>query len=191
MLAIPCAHKELQAVKAGMFLWQPLENDFYIWNKASTSICRTVTGAPSRRSSSATCIMPRTQASKTRAQRAFAPLIVRARFRPESVILSTSLTLPWRKTFPPHVEGIPATDATPTSHSGSANGRPPTTKMKCPNGECSRNPSTGRGYQLKETLKLPDDLYEEILVSPSASPYPLFNDTFRHLFTNTQLETST
>lgn len=113
----------------------------------------------------ATCAMPRTQASNTRAQRAFAPLIVRGRFRPECVALSTPLALPWHKTFPPHVEGIPAVDAIPTSHPALAVGHSPIQKMKRPNGECGRNPNTGRGFQLKETLSLPNGLYEEIQVS--------------------------
>lgn len=117
-----------------------------------------------------TSIMPRAQVPNTRSQRAFAPLIVRTCFRSEGLILSTSSALPWRKIYPPHVEGISATDATPTSQPSSVNGHQPATKIKRPTGECGRNPSTGRGFQLKETMKLPDDLYEEMLASSFAQP---------------------
>ena len=121
-------------------------------------------------------VMPRAQVVNTRVQRAFAPLIVRAPFQPERVFPSTFVVvLPWRKTFLPHVGGLPDIDANLTPRSDSANDRLPTTKIKRPSGECGRNPSTGRGFQLKETLQLSDGLYEEILViyfAWSVSPYP-------------------
>ena len=60
----------------------------------------------------------------------------------EGLILSTSPALPWCKIYSPHIEGIPATDATPTSRPSSVNGHQPATKIKHPTGECGRNPST-------------------------------------------------
>ena len=85
------------------------------------------------------------------------------------------VVLPWHKTFLPHVGGLPDIDANLKPHSDSANDHLPMTKIKHPSGECGRNPSTGRGFQLKETLQLSDGLYKEILViyfAWSVSPYP-------------------
>ena len=113
----------------------------------------------------ATCAMPCTQASNTHTQHTFVLLIVWGCFWPECVALLTPLTLLWHKAFPPHVEGIPTVNAIPTSHPALVVGHPPIQKMKHPNGECGRNPNTGWGFQLKETLSLPNGLYEEIQIS--------------------------
>lgn len=109
--------------------------------------------------------MPCIRNSDTRAQQAFAPLIVRCVFCSEVVLPSQFPTLLWRETFPLHVEGVPPADSTPSSTISSP---VPTYgsdgKLKRPSGERSRK-QQGRGFQLKETLNLPDGLYEEIVVS--------------------------
>lgn len=113
--------------------------------------------------------MPRTQAPNTRAQRVFAPLILRARFQPESVVQMASSKLPWRQVYPLHVDGIPAGDAvsapTPTSLLDNQAVALLDPRMKRPKGDAHRSVEKGRGFKLKTVMALPDELYEQMLVS--------------------------
>ena len=137
-------------------------HNFYLWNKASF-VFQVYTHAyhfNHHLCSSAKHMLPAS----------FCPLIIWIHFQSKGLILSTSPALPWCKLYPPHVQGIPATDTTPTSWPSSVNGHQPATKIKHPTVECGINPSTGQGFQLKETMKLPDDLYKEMLANSFAQP---------------------
>jgi hypothetical protein len=105
-------------------------------------------------------IMPRVETPRHRVQRAFAPLLFRTRFQPERLL--TPPSTPWLATFPPHVDGQPAEDIPDVESEGSASKVAPV-KMKRPNGEPGR--SGERGFNLKSALMLPEELYEEVLVS--------------------------
>jgi hypothetical protein len=105
--------------------------------------------------------MPRVKSVKHRVQRAFAPLLFRAIFQPERLL--TPPPLPWLTTFPPHIDGhLPNNDPLPDSEGPSVRNTE-LVKMKKPNGEPGR--SGERGFNLKSTLNLPGDMYEEVIVS--------------------------
>ncbi|KIM80260.1 hypothetical protein PILCRDRAFT_9794 [Piloderma croceum F 1598] len=103
--------------------------------------------------------MPRIETPKHRVQRAFAPFIFKAGFRPERLL--TPPPLPWLATFPPHNDGqLPINDSLPNSE-GSTASKVVLVKMKRPNGEPGR--SGERGFNLKSTLNLPKGIYEDML----------------------------
>lgn len=110
--------------------------------------------------------MPPDRVSTTRAQRAFAPLIIRTNLRSEKLTSNELFTLPWRKPYPPHVQGIPAADAIPSFHPEPAPVSP-LEKIQRPKGAARRKPATGRGFQLRESLNL-GSIYDEMLVSVPA-----------------------
>jgi hypothetical protein len=103
--------------------------------------------------------MPRVATPKHRIQRAFVPLVFRTHFQPERCL--TPPPLPWNITYPPHGDGKPADDAPATAIKG-ANNAPPI-KIKRPPGEPGRKGC--RGFVTKDVLNLPEEMYEELLVS--------------------------
>lgn len=116
-----------------------------------------------------TSTMPCTPAQTTRAQQAFTPLILQARFQPESVVQMASSKLPWHQTYPLHVDGIPAggmvLPPAPTSLPDTQVATPVDPRMKHPKGDTHRSAEKGRGFQLRSLLALPDELYDQMLVS--------------------------
>ena len=113
--------------------------------------------------------MPCTPAQTTHAQRAFALLILQAHFQPESVVQMASSKLPWCQTYPLHMDGIPAGGVVlppaPTSPPDTQVAAPVDPQMKCPKGDTHRSAEKGRGFQLRSLLALPDELYDQMLVS--------------------------
>ena len=80
-----------------------------------------------------------------------------------------SSKLPWHQVYPLHVDGIPSGDAVsapaPTSLPDSQAVALLDPRMKRPKGDAHRSAEKGRGFQLKSVLALPDELYEQMLVS--------------------------
>jgi len=103
--------------------------------------------------------MPRVATPKHHIQRAFVPLVFRTHFQPERCL--TPPPLPWNITYPPHGDGKPADDAPATVIEG-ANNAPPI-KIKRPPGEPGQKGC--HGFVTKDVLNLPEEMYEELLVS--------------------------
>ena len=104
--------------------------------------------------------MPRVVSAKHTVQRAYRPLLFRTKFSSEAVLHSTQPP-PWRVIYPPHGEGTPADDTNFTP--GESVSQPLATKMSRPKGEPGR--AAPRGFPVKETLGLPDTVYDQLLMS--------------------------
>ena len=115
--------------------------------------------------------MPRVPSPKTAVQRAFSPLMFRARFSSEVTLYTTHPSqLPWRITYPLHGEGTPADDINLAS--GGSVSQAPSAKMKHPMGEPGQ--AAPRSFPVKETLGLPNLMYDQMLVSIAPFSPPRF-----------------
>ena len=115
--------------------------------------------------------MPRVPSPKTAVQHAFSPLMFRAQFSSEVTLYTTHPSqLPWQITYPLHGEGTPADDINLAL--GGSVSQAPSAKMKHPMGEPGQ--AAPRSFPVKETLGLPNLMYDQMLVSISPFSPPRF-----------------
>lgn len=128
--------------------------------------------------------MPRVTKTRNTIQRAYVPLISHARFKPER--LSACLEpLPWRITYPPHGLGIipPEKSVTASTADSTASSTAPTIKIPRPSGEPGR--PGDQGFSVKDSLKLPDGVYDELLVSYTRYKLGTFFERVSQIAVNT------